>query len=112
LPISILDVEVLNGGKGVQRGIADLLDGRKLPIRFSARDTYPKIFLVRLRCPVSKFDAGGAIIELHTCIIECPESWCTIDELGESWAVKIDLIEENYIHFVELRGVDAGHESL
>jgi hypothetical protein len=32
--------------------------------------------------------------------------------LGESWAVKIDFVEKSYIHFVELRGVDVGHEFL
>jgi hypothetical protein len=31
----MLDVEVLYRGKGVQRGVTDLLDGRKLPIWFS-----------------------------------------------------------------------------
>ena len=40
------------------------------------------------------------------------EFGCTIDELGESWGIKIDLIEESYLHVVELRGVDAGHEDL
>jgi len=30
------DVEVLNRGKGVQGGVTDLLDGRELPIWFSA----------------------------------------------------------------------------
>jgi hypothetical protein len=64
------------------------------------------------RSKISKFDAGGPIIELQKCFIACPEFWCTINELGESWAVKIDLIEESYIHVVELRGVDAGHEFL
>ncbi len=63
-------------------------------------------------CPVRKFDLDGAIIELHMCLIACPEFWCTIDELGESWVVKIDLIEENYIQMIELRGVEAGHEIL
>jgi hypothetical protein len=32
----MLDVEVLYRGKGVQRGVTDLGDGRKLPIWFFA----------------------------------------------------------------------------
>ena len=63
-------------------------------------------------CPVHKFDVDGAIIELHLYLIARPECWCTIDELSESWAVKIDLVEENCIKRIELRGVDAGHEIL
>ena len=48
------------------------------------------------------------------CFILSPasECWCTIDELGESWAVEIDLIEERYIRVDESRGVDTGHEVL
>ena len=41
------------------------------------------------------------------CFIECPECWSTINELGESWDVKIDLIEESYEQEIELRGDDA-----
>jgi len=41
-----------------------------------------------------------------------PECWCTTDELGESWAIKIDLIEESYPEAIELRGIDVGHEVL
>jgi len=63
-------------------------------------------------CPVGKFEVDGAIIELHMCLIACPDCWCTTHELGESWVVKIDLIEENYIQMIELRGVEAGHEIL
>ena len=51
-------------------------------------------------------DASDVIFELYMCFIECPEFWCTINELGESWEVKIDLIEEIYIQAPELRGVD------
>jgi hypothetical protein len=40
------------------------------------------------------------------------ECWCTIDELGESWSVKIDSIKESYIQDIELSGVDEGHEVL
>jgi len=58
-------------------------------------------------------DAGKVIIGLHTCIA-FPEYGCTIDGLGESRAVKIDLIEEDYIQSAELpvRGIDKGHEVL
>jgi len=63
-------------------------------------------------CPVRKLDVDGAIIELHMCLIACTEFWCTTDEFGESWSVKIDLIEEIYCQIIELRGVDAGHEIL
>jgi len=63
-------------------------------------------------CPARKFDVDDAIIELHMCLIAFPECWCTIDELGESWGIKIDLIEENYTQIRESRGVDAGHEIL
>jgi len=41
-----------------------------------------------------------------------PEFGCTIDELGESWGVKIDLIEESYIEGLEFGGVGEGHEVL
>jgi hypothetical protein len=44
-------------------------------------------------------------MESHTCFIACPEFWCTINELGDSWGVKIDLIEESHIQDIELRGV-------
>ena len=57
-------------------------------------------------------DANDVIIELYICLIECPDCWCTINELGESCEVKIDLIEESYIQGIELRGVDEGHEVL
>jgi hypothetical protein len=50
--------------------------------------------------------------EFQMCFIECPECYCTIDEWGESWAVKIDLIEKNYKQEVELRGDEEGHEFL
>jgi hypothetical protein len=100
----MLDVEVLNRrGKREQR-VTDLLDGRKLPIWFSAWDIYQK------SSPVWKYDAGGAIIELYMCFIVFPEVWCTVNEMGESCAVKIDLIEKSYIQSVEPRGVDVGHE--
>ena len=62
----------------------------------------------QMSCVKSKYDT---IIE-HMYFIEYPESWCTINELCESWAVEIDLIEESYMHFVELRGVDASDELL
>ena len=52
------------------------------------------------------------MIEYHICFIRCPECWCTINELGELWGVKIDLIEESYVHWVELRSVDAGYKVL
>ncbi len=45
------------------------------------------------------------------CLITCPE-FCTIDELSESWGVKIDLIKENYFEYIELRGIDAGYKIL
>src|SRR6266403_1186140 len=99
----MLDVEDLYHGKGRQTGVTDLGDGRKLPIWFSAWDFYRKMG--------RESDAGGAIIEFHMCIV-IPECWCTTDELGESWAVKIDLIEEGYLEGTELRGIDAGHEVL
>ena len=35
-----------------------------------------------------------------------------VDELGEAWAVKIDLLEEGYNQVTELRGIDEGHEVL
>jgi hypothetical protein len=41
-----------------------------------------------------------------------PEFGRTIDESSKSWRVKIDLIEERYLHVVELRGVDDGYEVL
>ena len=44
--------------------------------------------------------------------IEFPEYWCTIDELSESWAVKIDLIEESYVYVGESRDIDEGDEVL
>ena len=65
-----------------------------------------------VRCPVSECDVGSDKIELHMCFISSPECWRTINELGESWAVKIDLIEELYIHVAEMRGVDMGDEFL
>ena len=108
----MLDVEVLYGGTGRQGEVTDLLDGRKLPIWFLAFDIYRQIVEDRPRCPVSKSDSGEATIELHMCFIECPERWGTVNELGELWAVKIDLIEENRLHGIELRGVDEGQEVL
>lgn len=50
-------------------------------------------------------------MEFHMCIAFL-EFGCTIDELGESWGAKTDLIEEHYMHQVELRSVDEGHEDL
>jgi hypothetical protein len=70
---------------------------------------YPKK-LEEMRSPVSKFDAGAIIIKADLCFIACPECWCTINELSELWAVKINLIEEIYIQVSEFRGVDASHE--
>ena len=57
-------------------------------------------------------DAGEVIIELYMCFIECPECWWTINELGELWEVKIDLIEESYTQGIEFWGIDEGHEVL
>ena len=57
-------------------------------------------------------DANDVIIEFYMCLIECPEFWCTIDELGDLWEVKIDLIEENYIQALESRCVDEDHKVL
>ena len=108
----MIDVEVLNRGKGVQGGVTDLLDGRKLPIWFLAQDNYHKIVGIKLSCPGSKCEFGDAIAELHMCFIEFPEFWCTINELSESFAVKVYLIEESYKHVVELRGVKVGNEFL
>ncbi len=102
-----LDVEVLNRRKGMHEGVTDLDDGRKLPIWFSTRDDY----LGRIGTGDTAAVAH-TIIEFHMYIIVYPECWCTIDELGQSWAVKIVLIEENYIHVVELRGVNVGREFL
>ena len=98
----MLDVEVFYGKKK-QTGVTDLRDGRKLPIWFDAWDFY--------RIMGRECDAGGAIIELHMCLV-IPERWCTTDELGESWAVKIDLIEEGYLEVTELGGIDVGYEVL
>ena len=39
--------------------------------------------------------------------LECS---CTTDESGESWAVKVDLMEKGYKQGVELGGVDEGNE--
>ena len=102
----MLDAEVFYHGKGRQTGATELCDGRKLPIWFSARDSYCKPFQ-RGR----ESDVGGVIVEFHMCIA-IREYWCTTDELGESWAVKIDLIEEGYLEVIELRGVDVGHDVL
>jgi hypothetical protein len=54
-------------------------------------------------------------MKLQNCFIVFPVFECTIDELGESWEVKIGFIEELYIEEVEstqLRGVDAAYEVL
>ncbi len=99
--IFVLDVEILDHGKGRQTGGTDLRDGRKLPIWFSARDFYRRIFRKG-----RESDTGGSIIEYHMCIVFL-ECWYTTDELGELWAVKIDLIE-GYNKTIELRGVDVG----
>jgi hypothetical protein len=59
-----------------------------------------------------KQDVANQIIhcQSHVCFIAFAEFGCTIDELGESLAVEIDSIDESYIHFFELRGVDNGHK--
>ena len=69
----------------------------------------PWLVEVRLRL---KSDGGGAIIEFHMCFIVCPKCWCTSNELGESWGVKINLIEESYFKCFELGGVDEGYKVL
>ena len=108
----MVDAEDLYGGTGRQGGVTDLLHGRKLPIWFYAYDIYRQLVEPRPRCPGSMSDADGDIIELHVCFIEWLERWRTVNELGESWAVKIDLIEEIRINVIELRGVDEGDEVL
>jgi hypothetical protein len=67
---------------------------------------YQKIVESSLRCP--KLDVG----EPYMCFIECPKFWCTIDELGDSRAVKSDFIQNSYIHDIELRSVYAGQKFL
>ena len=62
----MIDEEVLYHERTVKRGVADLRDGRKMSIWFSACDCYLKIPEARLGCRLSKCDAGGVIIELHT----------------------------------------------
>jgi len=56
-------------------------------------------------------DDDGAIIEFHLCTA-IHKYWCTTDELGESWAVKIDFIVKGCNQLIEKRGVDVGHEIL
>ena len=38
------------------------------------------------------------------------QHWCVTDKTDDLWSVKYDLIKEGYLQFVELRGIDAGHE--
>src|SRR6266403_4930860 len=103
----MVDAEDLYHGKGRQTGVTGLSDGRKLPIWFFAWDPYQRRSIVKLGCLlVSKSDADNGIIKFHTCFITRPKCWCTTDELGESWAVKIDRIEKGYIQVSELRGID------
>jgi hypothetical protein len=97
------DVEILDHGR--QREVADLCDGRKPPNWSSASDGYLKIPEQNVGAPIIEF-------QFHTYYIAFPEFGCTIDELGESLGVKIDLIEESYFQGIELRGVDEGDEVL
>ena len=43
----------------------------------------------------------------QTRIIEYLECRHATGEFGEEWSIDIDLIEESYIQFVELRGIDS-----
>ena len=45
------------------------------------------------------------IFKFHKCFIAVREFGCTVDELGKSWDIKIDLIEESYMQLVELMKV-------
>ena len=64
-------------------------------------------------CLVCKFEVDGPnSMEFHLCLIGGPECWCTFDELGKLWSVKVNLIEESYTKIIELGGVNAGHEIL
>ena len=59
-----------------------------------------------------KSDDGSGIVELHTYFFECSEHWCTINELGELWTARIDLIEEVHTHSVDLGGIDEDYDFL
>ena len=51
-------------------------------------------------------------IEDKTRLIIYPEYWRATDELGEFWGVEVDIIEERYLHLVDLRGIDSGQKFL
>jgi hypothetical protein len=101
MSIMMVDVEVLYRGR--QKGVTDLSYGRKLPLWFSAFNDYLK---------THKQDVDAPITEFHVYFIVFAEFGCTVDELGQASGVKIDLIEEIYLHIFELRGVDEGHDIL
>ncbi len=54
----------------------------------------------------------GIKTEFQMCIAATPKYWCTTEELGKLWMVKINLIEKGYWWVTELRGIDVGHKVL
>lgn len=69
--------------KGVEREVTDLGDGGRPPRWFYALDVYLKSL---------EQDVEAQRSDSQMCSIMFPEFGCTINELGELWAVKIDLI--------------------
>ncbi len=84
------DVEVLYHGKGRQTGVTDLRDGRNQSIWFSVWYKYRRQFQTG-----RESDEGGGTAEFHK-YIAIRDYWCTTNELGESWTVNINLIENGY----------------
>jgi hypothetical protein len=57
-------------------------------------------------------EAGVAIPKGNTGFFECSRRWCASNELHKSWSVEYDIIDEEYLQFVETGGIDAGHKVL
>jgi hypothetical protein len=43
-------------------------------------------------------------------VFECFQRWRATDKLDQLWRVEYDIIEEGYRLFIELRGINAGHQ--
>jgi hypothetical protein len=105
----MLDVEVPNRGKGVQRGVTDLGDGREasdLLLRMGYLSEYsgPKSGARRYRSATLAVQSSNC-----TCASSRSQSiGVQLMNWAESCAVKIGFIEESYIHVVRVEGRRCG----
>lgn len=61
---------------------------------------------------MKKIDQNVVLVEEHACFIKTLNLYCAPHELGKSWSVEYQLMEEGYPDGTQKGGIDASHEVL